>query len=448
MTPQLPTVVLAGRSNVGKSKLYNKLKEQPSAVVSAIPGTTRDLNETTIQWNGVSFTLVDTAGLDIPQEQDIDQKVIKNTKEALEKADSILFVVDTKHGITPADKDALKELSAFKKNMLLVANKADSQKLSYAAAEFYTLGAGDPHVVSAVTGVGTGDLLDVIIDNLSQKIKTEKDEALIKLAFVGQPNVGKSSLVNALLGEERVLVHESPHTTRDPIDTDLTYKDTLITLVDTAGLRRPVKIKRQTIEDSSVHKTIQRLKHSTIIGLVIDITKDIPRQDARLGNLLEQEKKNVMIIANKWDLIPDKDPNTIKKYEEYVYHKLGMIKYAPIVFTSAIIDQRTENILDTALLIQSEQDKFIEEDILKEFLQEATRRHKPHRGKGVRLPDLYALKQTSTNPAVFKLIIKPKTSLRPSYVSFLERRLREDFGFIGIPITILVEHASAAKKDH
>ncbi|MBT6757005.1 MAG: ribosome biogenesis GTPase Der, partial [Candidatus Jacksonbacteria bacterium] len=365
MTPQLPTVVLAGRSNVGKSKLYNKLKEQPSAVVSAIPGTTRDVNETTIQWNGVSFTLVDTAGLDIPQEQDIDQKVIKNTKEALEKADSILFVVDTKHGITPADKDALKELSAFKKNMLLVANKADSQKLSYAAAEFYTLGAGDPHVVSAVTGVGTGDLLDVIIDNLSQKIKTEKDEALIKLAFVGQPNVGKSSLVNALLGEERVLVHESPHTTRDPIDTDLTYKDTLITLVDTAGLRRPVKIKRQTIEDSSVHKTIQRLKHSTLIGLVIDITKDIPRQDARLGNLLAQEKKNVMIIANKWDLIPDKDPNTIKKYEEYVYHKLGMIKYAPIVFTSAIIDQRTENILDTALLIQSEQDKFIEEDILK-----------------------------------------------------------------------------------
>ncbi|MBT3413421.1 MAG: GTP-binding protein, partial [Candidatus Jacksonbacteria bacterium] len=259
MTPQLPTVVLAGRSNVGKSKLYNKLKEQPSAVVSAIPGTTRDVNETTIQWNGVSFTLVDTAGLDIPQEQDIDQKVIKNTKEALEKADSILFVVDTKHGITPADKDALKELSAFKKNMLLVANKADSQKLAYAAAEFYTLGAGDPHVVSAVTGVGTGDLLDVIIDNLSQKIKTEKNEALIKLAFVGQPNVGKSSLVNALLGEERVLVHESPHTTRDPIDTDLTYKDTLITLVDTAGLRRPVKIKRQTIEDSSVHKTIQRL---------------------------------------------------------------------------------------------------------------------------------------------------------------------------------------------
>ncbi|HAZ16311.1 MAG TPA: ribosome biogenesis GTPase Der [Candidatus Jacksonbacteria bacterium] len=439
MKHTLPHVILAGRSNVGKSTLFNRLCEEPTAVISPIAGTTRDRNEREIAWRGVSLILVDTAGLDIPQEQPINKKVIDQTNVALKHATIILFVVDVKSGVTPSDKSALTLLRTYKKPILLVANKADNQTLRNDANECYTLGCGDPLPVSATNGSGSGDLLDSIVESLPKKTFHETINSDILLAIIGQPNVGKSSIVNSILGEERVIVSDIPHTTRDPIDTHLVYKGQTITLIDTAGLRRPVKIEKQTIEHASTHKTITRIKRATVIGLVIDVAQEITRQDMRLGNLLAAEQKSAMIIANKWDMIPDKTTTTINQYEQYIYAKLGMLKYAPIIFTSAIDNQRTHSLLNTALLIHNEQKKSIDDETLRVFLEDTTRRLKPTRGKGTRFPIIYSLKQEAINPPFFKMITKPRTDIQQSYVSFIERRLREEFGFVGVPIKLVIE---------
>ena len=439
MNPKIAHVVLAGRSNVGKSTLFNRLTEEPTAVISPIAGTTRDRNEKEMIWRGISFILVDTAGLDIPQEQSINKKVLAQTHTALKHAGLIVFVVDVKSGLTSADISALANLRTYKKPIVLAANKADNTTLRNSIAEFYSLGCGDPAPVSATNGSGSGDLLDVIVESLPEKKFHEASNTGISLAVMGQPNVGKSSLVNSILGEERVIVSDIPHTTRDPIDTPLVYKGHEIVLIDTAGLRRPVKIEKQTIEHASTNKTIARIKRATIIALVIDVTQEITRQDMRLGNLLAAEQKSVMIIANKWDLIPDKTPTTINTYENYIYAKLGMLKYAPIIFTSATDNQRTRTLLDTALLIHNEQKKSIDNQTLQVFLEDTTRRLKPTRGKGTRFPIIYSLRQEAINPPFFKMTTKPRTDIQASYISFIERRLREEFGFIGVPMKLVIE---------
>ena len=262
--PKLPSIVLAGRTNVGKSTLYNRIKESTSAVVSPIAGTTRDRNEAVITWQGVSFLLVDTAGLDIPDETEIDKQVIEQSTIALKHADYILLVVDAKSGLIPPDKDALRFIRTFKKPILLVANKADNPKVRSGVAEFHMLGAGNPIPVSGINGSGTGDLLDIIVNHLPYKIFQEQSDHPL-LAIIGEPNVGKSSLLNAMLRQERAIVSPIPHTTRDPIDMDISYKDHIITLVDTAGLRRPQHIESKTIEKVSTHKTIEMMKALLVI---------------------------------------------------------------------------------------------------------------------------------------------------------------------------------------
>lgn len=439
MHQKLAHVVLAGRSNVGKSTLFNRLTEEPKAVISPIAGTTRDRNEKEMTWRGISFILVDTAGLDIPQEQDMNKKVLAQTNTALKQANLIVFVVDTKSGLTPADTSALTQLRTYKKPILLAANKADNMTLRNSIGEFYSLGCGDPAPVSATNGSGSGDLLDSIVELLPEKKFHTSSDTGIHLAIIGQPNVGKSSLVNSILGEERVIISDIPHTTRDPIDTTITYKGHDIVLIDTAGLRRPVKIEKQTIEHASTHKTIARIKRATIIALVIDVSQEITRQDMRLGNLLAAEQKSVLIVANKWDCIPDKTSTTINEYENYIYAKLGMLRYAPIVFTSATENQRTHAILDTALLVHNEQKKSLDNETLKAFLEDTTRRLKPTRGKGTRFPVIYSLRQEAINPPFFKMVTKPRTDIQQSYISFIERRLREEFGFVGVPIKLVIE---------
>ncbi|OIO06417.1 ribosome biogenesis GTPase Der [Candidatus Falkowbacteria bacterium CG_4_9_14_3_um_filter_36_9] len=459
----LPTVIIFGRTNVGKSTLFNCLTEKNKALVSKIEGTTRDSNIGEVEWCGRAFTLIDTGGIiNLPyligkkitadNINNIDAQVQKQARDFLTRADLILFLVDTKAGLLPMDKQMsliLKKITN-KKKFILVANKADSMKQREKIAEFYKLSLGDPIPVSAVTGSGTGDLLDIIIKKIaetkSRKSKSlPKEEAAgekpINVCLLGRPNVGKSSLFNKILGYERVIVSKEPHTTREPQDTLISYLGHPIKFIDTAGISKEgKKIRTKTTSHlhlikEGINKSLLSLNKADIALFILDISQTITHQDSKIIEEIINRKKSLIIIANKWDLINAKDT---KKFKDIIYGKLPFIRWVPIQFISSLTGAKINKIMEIVMEIKDSRQKEITDNQLSKFLNQAVKIHRPVKGKGVKHPYIYYLKQTRSNPPEFELRIGAKDNIHFSYIRFIENRLRKKFGFIGTPVTIRV----------
>ncbi len=470
---KLPTAVIFGRTNVGKSTLFNRLTEKNQALVSKIEGTTRDSNIGIVNWQGKSFKLIDTGGIiDLKyltgkkaKTGEIEEKVQIQAREMLKRADLVLFMADAISGILPQDKQMamfLKKHIVKTDNVILVVNKVDSQKLRKETAEFHKLALGEPAIISAATGSGTGDLLDVIIGNLKfvrspNRTEIENPEAKntkseIKAVILGQPNVGKSSLLNSIIGEERVIVSPVPHTTREPQDTEIEYKDQKITLIDTAGISKKgkqaaykKKEKKYALEKMGIAKSLGSLNRVDVVLMIIDISKVMARQDLKIVEEIVDRKKSIIIIANKWDLAEER--NT-KKYTEYLRGKLPFIAWAPIQFTSALTGEKVKKIMDLILEIGEQRKKEITDSQLNSFLMRIVKKHKPAKGKGLKHPHIHKFRQVRSDPPIFELRIGAKDNLHFSYVRFIENRLREKFGFLGTPLTIYVEKNKAVHGQH
>lgn len=471
-----PKVVIFGRTNVGKSTLFNCLTEKRMALASDIEGTTRDSIIGEVEWENKCFELIDTGGimdlrfLDQSKTQkkkqekekgesadtvdDIDMQVQHQASDYIEKASMILFLVDSRDGILPQDKKMIlmiKKMLPNTKNVLLVANKVDSEKQRKELAEFNKLGIGEPVPVSAVSGSGTGDLLDTILEKFEDldielgprcEVEVQKKIDSINVGIVGKPNVGKSSLINSILGEERIIVSSVAHTTREPQNTYIEYKDEIINLIDTAGISKSgqksakhIKTKN-TLEKLSITKTLSSLANADICLLMIDIKEGITHQEARIVQKIIENKISIIIVANKWDLVEDKDT---KEYTRVIYDHLPFVRWAPIQFVSALTGSKVHNILDLVLEVSEARKTMVSDNALSKFLQKIIKRHKPAKAKGTKHPYVYELRQVNTDPPRIIVRIGSKDTIHFSYVRFIENRIREKFGFLGTPLNMSIE---------
>ena len=448
-----PLVALVGRPNVGKSTLFNRLAGERLAVVDERPGTTRDRIVAEGEWNGVAFDLVDTGGLD-PQHSrrsgplsldrashpggdsaDYLDSIRQQAEAACQEADVILFLVDVHDGVNPADGEVAEFLRRQGRrgppSVFLVVNKCDSADRRQQASDFYALGMGDPVPISALHGIGVGDLLDLVTAALPHG--TPPDEASIRIAIVGRPNVGKSSLLNRLLGQERVIVSPIPGTTRDAIDTQLTFHGTRLTLIDTAGIRRRGRI-APGVEKFSVLRTLKAIERSQVVLLLIDAVEGLTAQDAHIAGLILEKRRGVVLLINKWDLV-EKDDHTLETYRARLQAELPFLDFAPLLFISALTGQRTGQILPLALQVQEESVRRVPTSQLNRVLQEAADQHPPPSRAGRPLK-LYFAAQTRTAPPTFEFQVNDPTLVHFSYARFLENALRRRFGFLGVPIQL------------
>lgn len=441
-----PKVALIGRVNVGKSTLFNRLSEQKIALVSPVPGTTRDRREAVVSWNRRRVILVDTGGVETPGHKkralpvgknDLQPLITSQTERAVEDADLILLVTSAEDGVLPQDEAWANALRG-KYPVMLIVNKVDNTQRELAAGEFYRLGLGNPVSVSAISGRGSGDLLDLVVKALRKIPRRSKKNApdaepknAINIAILGQPNSGKSSLLNAILGEERVVVSPIAHTTREPIDTIFQYNNHLLRLIDTAGIRRKSHV-TQGVEAQGVEASLDQIERADAVVLVIDVERGPTLQDQRLARLISDRGRALVIVLNKWDLVPDKSAKTILQVERFIRSHLPGLNWAPIVFSSAKTGQRVPAILDTALAALAARDLTLEESVLGEFLKKVVQQHRPVKGSGVRHPTILSFKQVGNRPPRFE--ITTRGELHPSYLKFLENRLREEYGFVGTPM--------------
>ncbi|MEK7167826.1 MAG: ribosome biogenesis GTPase Der, partial [Patescibacteria group bacterium] len=395
MKTTLPQVAIVGRANVGKSTLFNRLIEKNKAIVSTISGTTRDLNIDQVNWRDHEFSLIDTGGLDVDYKNSniIDTNIVRQAKKTLKSSNLILFVVDIQSGIMPSDRDLARALvkEGLKEKTFLVANKADSLKWRQYSGDLYKLNLGEPLMVSAVNGSGTGDLLDEVVKRLPRR-KAKTEEEGLKIAIVGKPNVGKSSIFNSILGEEKAIVTEIPHTTRESHDLKFFYKDKTFTLIDTAGLIRRGNINPKSLVKKSLDKSLAAIKHADIVILITEVQKKIDSMDKKITQMILENSKPVIIVANKWDLIPEKDTATVNKYIEYYQVHFPYLWWAPVIFVSAKEDLRTKKILDVVLEVAEARKREISDSQLERFLKSQIKQHRPSRGKGLKNPYIYEIK--------------------------------------------------------
>ncbi len=436
----LPTAVLIGRANVGKSTLFNRLTETRRAMVSAVLGTTRDRKEDKVLWRGRQFRLIDTGGLEFEDDTGFNREISRQTEIAIEEADVILFVLDMKEGLLPQDRKISAILQNVKQPVFVLGNKAEKASIRSEAhdPQWYKTGLELPRPVSGVKGVGLGDLLDDIFAEFEKQGKLLplfEETTVPRVAIVGEPNVGKSSIVNAILGEERFITSPIAHTTREPNDTLVEYDDKHYIIIDTAGVRRKARIE-EGMEKTGVRRTMSTLRNADIAVLVLDATKPIDHQEKRLAGVIRDAGVGCIVVANKWDLIDNKETNAVRDYENYVRGHLPFIPFAPILTVSAKERQRIHKLFPLFDTIVKERERIIDDNALDKFLKQIIVKHKPARGKGVAHPVIFRLKQIAAKPPKFELVIKGKRTdvLHPSYLRFLENRLRERFGFIGTPI--------------
>ena len=433
-----PIVAIVGRPNVGKSTLFNRLVGERRAIVEDMPGTTRDRVYGTTDWGGLEFTIIDTGGLQDDQEIETESltEIARNTRNqaqaAIDEADAIVFMVDAKAGLTSGDHEVADMLRRADKPTILAANKAESSERRDNSFEFYELGLGDPIAISAYHGTGTGDLLDKIVESLPEAEEEEELEGP-RIAIVGRPNVGKSRLLNSLLGQERSIVSDVPGTTRDSIDTQLTWAGQPLTLIDTAGIRRRGRVE-QGVEQFSVIRSMRAIDRSDVVLLVIDATEDFTAQDLHIAGYVEEQKKGIVVVVNKWDLI-EKDEKTMDEFREKAKRQLDFIPYAPLVFVSAKFGQRVNQVLDTALMVVAERQKRVPTSALNTLLREAVSAHPPPSRPGKWLKFYYAT-QADVAPPTFVFFCNDPAQLHFSYRRYIENKLRDAFAYTGTPIRL------------
>ena len=440
-----PLVALVGRPNVGKSTLFNRIIGRRLAVVSDVAGTTRDRLYSDGEWNGVAFSLVDTGGIETttgwhtePLSEDSEQflpMIRTQASVAIQDADVIIQVVDGQAGLTAADSEVADILRRSKKPVIVAANKLESTKLQENLYEFYELALGEVIGISGLHGYGTGDLLDAIVEAIPpfDPDSIEEDDS-IKVAFFGRPNTGKSTLVNKLIGEERVIASPIAGTTRDAIDTKITWKDEEFTLIDTAGIRRRGKID-PGIEKYSVLRAMKALDRADIALLLIDAEEGITAQDTHIAGMIADEATGVVVLVNKWDAV-DKDAFTIYEYQDELHRELNFIPYAPMLFISAKTGQRVHKIYETVLDIYETAHQRIPTSALNKFMREATAAHPPPSKGGKRVKFFYAT-QAAVAPPTFIFFVNKPDWVNFSYKRYLENRLREEWAFTGVPIRLI-----------
>lgn len=426
-------VAIIGRPNVGKSTLFNRLVENRQAIVDDMSGVTRDRNYGTSQWNGESFVVIDTGGY-VPQSEDIFEKAIREQVHiAMEEADLLLFMVDARAGITPMDKTFANLARRSKKKVILVANKVDSPKDHINLYEFYELGLDEVMGVSAANGGGTGDLLDQIIEDLPDEPLPEEGDHTPRFAVVGRPNVGKSSLVNALLGREANIVTPISGTTRDSVDTRFNAFGQDLILVDTAGLRKKAKVK-ENIEFYSTLRTVKAIESCDVAILMIDATMGIEAQDLSVFGLIAKHKKGIVILVNKWDLL-EKETNTARDMEKVIREKIAPLTDIPIVFGSALEKQRLLKVLEQAKTVYENRQQKIPTHRLNEVMLEAIARHHPPAHRGHLITIKYATQIPGSVPT-FLFFTNHPDHIQESYRRYLENQLRKSFSFTGVPINL------------
>ena len=433
-----PIVAVVGRPNVGKSTLFNRLVGERRAIVEDEPGTTRDRVYGTADWAGLEFTLVDTGGLQDDKEiasaslTEIARHTREQARSAIDEADVIVFIVDARAGLAAGDHEVADLLRRADKPTILVANKADNAARRETVVDFYELGLGEPIAISAYHGSGTGDLLDRVVEALPEAEEEPETEGPA-IAIVGRPNVGKSRLLNALLGQERAIVSDVPGTTRDSLDTQLIWAGRPLTLIDTAGIRRRGRVE-QGIERFSVIRSMRAIDRSDVVLLVIDAQEGFTAQDLHIAGYVEEQKKGIVVVVNKWDLV-EKSPTSMDEYREKAREALDFMPYAPLVFISAKFGQRVQHVLETALLVVTEGQKRVSTAALNKVLREAVASHPPASKPGKWLKFYYAT-QADTAPPTFVFFCNDPVQVHFSYRRYLENKLREEFGFMGTPLRL------------
>ncbi len=425
-------VAIVGRPNVGKSTLFNRICRKRSAIVDFEEGVTRDRKYEEAEWSGHNFVVVDTGGIIPKSSNSIDKAVKFQAEVAIEEADFILFVVDTKIGTTAIDMEVAKILSPHRDKVLLVANKTDNEKDELEIYDFMQLGFGDPFPIAAVHGRNTGNFLDEVVKNIDTLASDEiEEEDVIKVAIVGKPNVGKSSLVNRLSGKEDNIVTDIPGTTRDSIDMHLNYKNKKFTFIDTAGLRRKKRIK-YGVEYFSTMRTIESINRADIVLLLLDANDEISTQDQRIASYAARNFKEIILIVNKWDLI-EKDNSTIGKYIEKIRTELKFVEFAPVLFISALTGQRAHKTFELLLEVDEESKKRIPTSQLNKFLQKVTAKFPPAHSSG-KHSMIYYCSQVKTQPPTFVFFCNNAKLITTHYKRYLNNQLREEFKFSGATI--------------
>jgi len=432
-----PIVALVGRPNVGKSTLFNRLAGERLAVVHELPGTTRDRIVTETEWNGVNFDLIDTGGFDPSADESLDAKYLSQIRsqaeQAIQEADVVVFLVDGASGVLPIDHEIADVLRGERVPVLLVVNKIDSVARADRSSEFYELGLGDPNPISALHGRGTGDMLDHLTELLDDAEVLPSEDERIKIAIVGRPNVGKSSLLNYLLGEERVIVSPIPGTTRDAIDTHLTFQAVPLTSIDTAGIRRRGRIK-PGVEKYSSLRALKAIQRADVSLLLIDGTEGVTAQDAHIAGMILDKLKSVLLLVNKWDIVPA-EIRDIQAYGEHIRAGLKFLDFVPVLFISALEGDGVDQVLPAALKIQEERLSRIPTARLNEVLLEAQAAHAPPSKAGARLR-IYFASQVRTDPPTFLFHVNDPELMHFSYARFLENRIREEYSYVGTPIRL------------
>jgi len=438
-----PLVALVGRPNVGKSTLFNRIVGERVAIIEDVAGTTRDRLYASADWAGREFTLIDTGGLEITAGSDLGRRVREQAELAIGEADVVVFLVDARQGVTAEDAEIAAKLRQSRKPVLVAVNKADNEERRLDAVEFYKLGLGEVAPISALHGTGTGDLLDEVVARLPAA-PAEAEVSGIGVAIVGRPNVGKSSLLNAILGEERAIVSEVPGTTRDVIDTVVEHRGQRVVLLDTAGIRRRGRVE-MGVEKYSVIRALRAIDRADLAFLVLDAVEGITAQDTHLAGYVRDAHKGIGILVNKWDLIAPKTNRSVPEFTARVRDEFRFMPYAPILFTSARTGQGVGQIPDLALSIWESRNRRVPTAALNGLVQEAVDAHAPPTVRGRRLK-LYYATQAGVNPPTFVFFVNDPSLLHFSYERYLENRLRQALDFEGTPLRLLFRPHAEGKR--
>ena len=442
-----PIIAIVGRPNVGKSTFVNRLVGKRQSIVDDRPGVTRDRIYFDVEWQNRPFTVIDTGGIIPGDEDEIMLSIYDQAKIACEEADKIIFIVDGLEGVTPVDSDIANILRQSNKPIFLAVNKVDSHNQITMISDFYSLAIGEPIAISALHGSGgVGDLLEEITSDFSYDVEEEEDKT-IKIAIVGRPNAGKSSIVNALLGENRVIVSDVSGTTRDSIDSRLTYNDQEFVIIDTAGIRKKAKVD-YGVEKFAVDRAIRSIRECDVALMVIDATEainGISDQDKKIASIITEAGKGMVIAINKWDLIEDKKSNTINKFEEKIAREIPFLDYVPKIYISAVTHQRLNQIFTRVVEVQKERSKRVSTGLLNKVINEAYALNPPQTIRNKRLKIMYST-QAAIEPPTFILFANNEDLMKDHYKRYMENKLRDAFGLMGTPIRLSIRTRSEKKK--